>query len=148
MKLELVIKIPTSMMLSSCKEHCLWMNHWIDIVSCLRNPSAKKLSGKGQSVKAQNWQMRITTTTMGTVLARFSINNLGMRNLETLGFIVQDAVFHTNDIGTTLEVYNRLHRKSVNLPLKIDKWLDHFKEAEMVEILEGSSRDVNPNVLS
>ena len=79
---------------------------------------------------------------------RFSRSNLSMPNLETLGFILQDALFHTNDIGTTVEAYNRLHRKSVSLPLKIDKSLDHFKEAEIVEIVEGSSRDVNPSLLS
>ncbi|KAG5037399.1 hypothetical protein JHK86_018239 [Glycine max] len=80
--------------------------------------------------------------------SRFSRSNLSMPNLETLGFILQDALFHTNDIGTTVEAYNRLHRKSVSLPLKIDKSLDHFKEAEIVEIVEGSSRDVNPSLLS
>ena len=47
-----------------------------------------------------------------------------------------------------MEAYNRVHRKSVSLPLKIDKSLDHFKEAEIVETVEGSNRDVNPSLLS
>ncbi|RZB62938.1 protein TRM32-like isoform X2 [Glycine soja] len=79
---------------------------------------------------------------------RFSRSNLSMPNLETLSFILQDALFDTNDIGTTVEAYNRVHRKSVSLPLKIDKSLDHFKEAEIVETVEGSNRDVNPSLLS
>ncbi|XP_003543514.2 protein TRM32 isoform X2 [Glycine max] len=79
---------------------------------------------------------------------RFSRSNLSMPNLETLGFILQDALFDTNDIGNKVEAYNRVHRKSVSLPLKIDRSLDHFKEAEIVETVEGSERDVNPNLLS
>ncbi|TKY48420.1 TRM32 protein [Spatholobus suberectus] len=73
---------------------------------------------------------------------RFSRSNLSMPNLETLGFILQEALFDTNDIGNTV------HRKSVSLPLKMDKSLDHFKEAEIVETIGGSGRDVNPSLLS
>ncbi|KAL9322874.1 hypothetical protein ACSQ67_010927 [Phaseolus vulgaris] len=63
---------------------------------------------------------------------KFSRSNFSMPNLETLGFIVQEALFNTNDIGTE-ETYDRVHRKSVSLPLKMDKSLDNFKEAEIVE---------------
>lgn len=49
--------------------------------------------------------------------SKFSRSNLSMPNIETLGFILQEALFDTNDIGNA---------------------------AEIVETVEESSRDVNP----
>lgn len=77
---------------------------------------------------------------------KFSRSNLSMPSLETLGFILQDALFDTNDI--TVETHKQAHRKSVSLPLKIDKSFDRFKEAEIVETVEGSGRDAYPSLLS
>ncbi|KAL2332131.1 hypothetical protein Fmac_019712 [Flemingia macrophylla] len=79
---------------------------------------------------------------------KFSRSNLSMPSLETLGFILQEALFDTNDLGNTAQTHNQVHRKSVSLPLKIDKSFDRFKEAEIVETVEGSGRDVNPSLLS
>ncbi|RDX85007.1 Protein TRM32, partial [Mucuna pruriens] len=79
---------------------------------------------------------------------RFSRSNMSMPNLETLGFILQEALFDANDTGNTVETGNHVHRKSVSLPLKMDKPFDHFKEPEIVETVEGSGRNVNPSLLS
>lgn len=78
----------------------------------------------------------------------FSRSNLSMPNLESLGFILHEALLDTNDVGNTVENDNGVQRKSVSFPLKIDKSLDHFKEADFAETVEGSGRDVNPGPLS
>ncbi|CAJ1955730.1 unnamed protein product [Sphenostylis stenocarpa] len=105
---------------------------------------AKWKSSKSKSLKLTN-EDRIHKSAH---VPKFSRSNLSMPNLETLGFILQEALFDTNDVWNTVETYNRVHRKSVSLPLKMDKSLDHFKEAEIVEIVEESDKDVNPNLLS
>lgn len=78
----------------------------------------------------------------------FSRSNLSMPNLESLGFILHDVLIDTNEANNTVESDNDVQRKSVSVPLKIDKSLEHFKEAEVDETVEGSARDVNPSSLS
>lgn len=78
----------------------------------------------------------------------FSRSNLSMPNLESLGFILHDVLLETNEENNTVESDNNVQRKSVSTPLKIDKSLEHFKEAEVDETVEGSGRDVNPSSLS
>ncbi|XP_027342243.1 uncharacterized protein LOC113855020 [Abrus precatorius] len=79
---------------------------------------------------------------------RFSRSNLSLPSLETLGFILHEALFDTNDVENTVEADNHVQRKSVSFPLRIDKSHDHFKGAEIVETVEGSDRDANPNLSS
>lgn len=89
---------------------------------------AKWQSSKSKSLKLAHEDR----TNKSAHVPKFSRSNFSMPNLETLGFIVQEALFDTNDIGTE-ETHDRVQRKSVSLPLKMEKSLDNFKEAETVE---------------
>lgn len=79
----------------------------------------------------------------------FSRSNFSMPNLESLGFILHEALLDTNDIvNNAMESDNDVQSKSVSMPLKIDKSLDHFEKAEIDETVERCGRDVNTYSLS
>lgn len=79
----------------------------------------------------------------------FSRSNFSMPNLESLGFILHEALLDTNDIvNNAVESDNDVQSKSVSMPLKIDKSLDHFEKAEIDETVERCGRDVNTYSLS
>jgi hypothetical protein len=102
---------------------------------------------KWQSSKSKSLRLTNDDKTQKSRHARmFSRSNLSMPNLEALGFILHEALLETNDMGNnTVESDNDVQSKSASLPLKNDESTDHFKEAEIDELIEGSGRDVNPS---
>ncbi|KAJ1406889.1 hypothetical protein SESBI_24701 [Sesbania bispinosa] len=124
------------------------LNESVDRYTQLFEKSFRK-DDKWQSSKSKSLRLTNEDKIHKTGLAPvFSRSNLSMPNLESLGFILHEALNDTNDMGNTVETDDHVQRKSGSLPLKNDKSLDHIKEEEIEETVEGSGKDVNPSHLS
>lgn len=95
----------------------------------------------------------------GGCAPKLTKRNLSLPNIESIGFILHEAICDANDAGsiparTSLDNNKKeetdilVHRKSASLLVSKDKLLDDIIETEVKEEEESSGNDVTPNPLS